>query len=75
MKSLKTYNLDQDIINILARQPNKSQYVCRAVRKLSKGEENFDLRDVPTRTIYAALLSRGDVPHHIRMQLQHALQN
>ena len=37
MKSLKTYNLPQDVIEILKRQPNKSHYVANAVRAAHKG--------------------------------------
>ena len=37
MKSLKTYNLHQDVIQILKRQPNKSHYVANAVRAAYKG--------------------------------------
>jgi hypothetical protein len=37
MKSLKTYNLPQDVIEILKRQPNKSYYVANAVRAAHKG--------------------------------------
>ena len=59
MKSLKTYNLDQDVITILARQPNKSQFVCRAVRKLNAGD-GTSLADFDTKQLIAALQSRFD---------------
>ena len=42
MKSLKTFNLDADVIRILASKPNKSQYVCRAVRKLHDSNREID---------------------------------
>lgn len=66
MKSLKTYNLDQDVINILARQPNKSQYVCRAVRRLSHGIDEISPADFPTRQLLAALSSRTDVSSQLK---------
>ena len=60
MKSLKTYNLDQDVIQILARQTNKSQYVCKAVRKFSSNKDLIDLRDSSDRELIAALQTRFD---------------
>ena len=57
MKSLKTYNLDHDVIQILSRQANKSQYVCRAVRKLSAGD-GTTLADYSMFELIGALQSR-----------------
>ena len=61
MKSLKTYNMDHDCIAILARQPNKSQYVCRAVRRLSHLIDEVSPADFPTRQLLAALHARNDI--------------
>ena len=61
MKSLKTYNMDHDVIKILSRQTNKSQYVCRAVRRLSHNIDEVSPADFPTRQLLAALSSRNDV--------------
>jgi hypothetical protein len=61
MKSLKTYNIDHDVIKILAREGNKSQYVCRAVRRLSHNIDEVSPADFPTRQLLAALSSRIDV--------------
>ena len=61
MKSLKTYNLDYDVIQILRSKPNKSQYVCKSVRAYTIQEEQFDISDVPTRQILAALHSRSEI--------------
>ncbi len=61
MKSLKTYNMDQDCIAILARQPNKSQYVCRAVRRLSHNIDEVSPADFPTRQLMAALYARNNI--------------
>lgn len=61
MKSLKTYNMDHDCIKILARESNKSQFVCRAIRKLSNKIDEVSPADFPTRQLLAALSSRNDV--------------
>ena len=73
MKSLKTFNLDKDVIDILASKHNKSQYVCRAVRRMSAGEEAFDLRELQTRSLLVALGLREDCPAAIRALIQDEL--
>jgi hypothetical protein len=65
LKSLKTYNLDQDVINILSRQANKSQYVCRAVRRLSHNIDEISPADFPTRQLLAALHARTEISPHL----------
>ena len=66
MKSLKTYNLDHDVIQILSRQANKSQYVCRAVRRLSHNIDEISPADFPTRQLLAALSARNDVSSQLK---------
>lgn len=61
MKSLKTYNMDYDVIQMLRSKPNKSQYVCRSVRAYTISEEMFELADVSTRKLLAALHSRSEI--------------
>jgi hypothetical protein len=58
MKSLKTYNMDQDCIQILAKQQNKSQFVCQAVRHLSNKSESLDLDVIDTRYLLINLRHR-----------------
>jgi hypothetical protein len=45
VKSLKTYNLPQDVITILSKQPNKSEYVAKAVRHKYSGNGEISLDD------------------------------
>ena len=66
MKRTRAYTLSDDVIAILSRKPNKSQYVERAVRKFSREEEEFDIRDVPTRALMWALSQRDDCPQSIK---------
>jgi hypothetical protein len=61
MKSLKTYNMDQDCIRILNIQPNKSQYVCRAVRQRFSNIDEVTPADFSTRQLLAALHSRSEI--------------
>ena len=70
MKSLKTFNLDQDVINILKLKENKSQFVCRAVRKLHNKDmvEDKPLMESTDREILSELSLRFDV-HSPQYQL------
>lgn len=58
MKSLKTYNMDHDCIQILQHKPNKSQYVCRSIRRMQKLEEELDLNLIGTRYLLINLKHR-----------------
>ena len=66
MKSLKTFNLDRDVIEIVKKKHNQSQFVCKAVRKMHQGDSDFDLSDVSTRRMLVVLSLRKDVEPSIR---------
>ena len=53
MKVTRAYTIDIETKNILDRKANKSQYVCRAVKKLHKKDEDDDipLMEADDRTI------------------------
>jgi len=70
MKSLKTYNLDQDVIRILASQPNKSQYVSKAVRDRSNKSKTFSGQDAETKDLIRWLLSKDDVSDSLKALLK-----
>ena len=69
MKSLKTYNMDQDVIEILRPVQNKSQFVCAAVRRMKNGENAFDLSDVSSRQLLAVISYRKNVPDGLKAQI------
>ena len=73
MKSLKTYNMDHDVIKILSRQPNKSQFVNSAVRNKAHNIEEIFASDFDTRTLCIALKDKSDIPENIRRELIHFL--
>ena len=64
-KGLKTFNLRHSTIDIVKKKPNQSEFVDRAIRKLHDGED-FDLTDVPLRSIMWALSQRDDCPSAVR---------
>ena len=73
MKSLKTYNMDQDCIQILQHKPNKSQYVCRSIRRMQKLEEDFDLIDIETRVLMIHLKNRAAISPQLKALLLHEI--
>lgn len=66
MKSLKTFNLDIDVIRILASKPNKSQFVCRAVRKLDDSNREIDAYTYTEKQLLAWLSVRIDFDDPLR---------
>ena len=74
MKRTRSYTLNDDVITILKYKPNKTEFVERAVRKLHKQEEEFDISDVPTRQLMAVLQQREDCARHIKIILWDQLQ-
>ena len=60
MRITRAYTITPQVKRILDTKPNKSDFVCRAVRKLHFLEDEFDLRDVPTKQLLVALQTRYD---------------
>ena len=58
MKSLKTFNLDQDTIRLVRTKPNQSTFVDRAIRFLHNKEEQFDISQVETTRLKLVLHHR-----------------
>ena len=71
MKSLKTYNMDQDVIAILKRQPNKSQFVCRAVRRYQRIADEFRGVDCETTDLIRWLVQKEDISSQLSALLKH----
>lgn len=66
MRITRAYTITPEVKRILDTKPNKSEYICRAVRKLHIQEDDFDLRDIPTRQLLASILSRSDVKDSLK---------
>ena len=66
MRITRAYTITPEVKRILDTKVNKSDYVCRAVRKLHLLEDDFDLRDIPTRRLLASLLSRDDLSENVK---------
>lgn len=74
MKITRAYTLSSDVVRILKNKPNKSEFVERAVRKMHNQEDEFNLNDIPTRQLMAALQQRDDCARHIKIILWDQLQ-
>ena len=74
MRITRAYTITEDVKRILDKKANKSEYVCRAVRKLSSNETEFELKDVPTRRLLASLLSRDDVSENLKAVIRLSLE-
>jgi len=74
MRITRAYTITPEVKRILDSKPNKSQYVCRAVHKLSSNETEFELKDVPTRRLLASLLSRDDVSENLKAVIRLSLE-
>ena len=61
MKSLKTYNMDQDVINILRRKQNKSLHVNKCVRIYEKNRAAFDKYNLDTKELIQLLIMKPDI--------------
>lgn len=48
MKTLKTFNLNQDTIRLVRTKVNQSAFVDRAIRMLHNKQEEFDITNVET---------------------------
>ena len=70
MKITRAYTIDIETKRILDRKPNKSQYVCRAVKKLDQkdGEDDIPLMEADDKTIILELKARFDI-HSPQYQL------
>ena len=61
MKTTRAYTMDQDVIQILKRQPNKSQHVNKCVRIYNKNKSAFDAHSIETKKLIELLLQREDI--------------
>ena len=61
MKTTRAYTMDQDVIAILKRQPNKSQHVNKCVRIYNKNKAAFDQYSLETKKLIELLLQKEDI--------------
>jgi len=73
MKSLKTFNLDADVIRIVRSKPNQSEYTNVAIRAYHNKESEFDVSLITTRRLLVILGLRKDCPEQIKVLINHHL--
>ena len=74
MRITRAYTITPEVKRILDTKPNKSEYICRAVSAKHAQEVAFDIRDIPTRQLKAALYSRDYTPAMIKAGIEAWLQ-
>ena len=58
MRITRAYTITREVKNILDTKPNKSEYVCRAVRKLHAQQGQYNPTDLPDMTLVGVLQQR-----------------
>jgi len=69
MRITRAYTITPEVKRILDTKPNKSEYICRAVRKMHLLEDELVLRDLPLEDIMRHLIARAGTPYHIKAAL------
>jgi len=65
MKITRAYTIDRQTLEILKKKNNKSQYVCRAVKRLHTNEGELSLWEIPVDELLQSAAIRGSCPKHI----------
>ena len=66
MRITRAYTITPEVKRILDTKPNKSEYICRAVRKLHTQLQEITPADFTTKQILAAYLSRMEIDDPLR---------
>ena len=74
MRITRAYTITPEIKRILDTKPNKSKYICRAVRKLHLQEDDFDVHDIDARTLAIALKYKEELWPHLKRELEEWLR-
>lgn len=74
MKITRAYTVDRETIEILKKKSNKSQYVCRAVKRLHVNEGELRLYEIPVGELLQHCAGRGSCPQHIELVIREYYQ-
>ena len=75
MRITRAYTITPEVKRILETKVNKSEYVCRAVRKLHTQEEEIYAFEFDTRKLVIALKNREELWPHLRQELEEYLRS
>lgn len=73
MKIARTFTIDYHLYQELRKKPNQSRIVERSIRRYLNADEDFDIIEIPTKQLMAALYARDDVNEHLQVLLHHLL--
>ena len=65
MKITRAYTIDKETLEILSRKPNKSQFVCRAVKRMHFLEGQLRLYELDVEELLTSAAVKGSCPPHI----------
>lgn len=68
-RRLRTYNMEDSAIRILANKPNKSDYVNLAVHKMHSKEMHWDIKNVSMKGLLVEIVHRMEFNDPIRLLL------
>ncbi len=74
MKITRAYTVDRETLDILRKKPNKSAYVCRAVKRMDNNEGELRLYELPVDELLQHVMGRGGCPPHIEAVIREYYQ-
>ena len=74
MKITRAYTIDRQTLGILKTKKNKSQYVCRAVKRLDANEGQLQLYELPVEELLMHCANRGGCAQHIAAVIKEHFQ-
>jgi len=75
MRITRAYTITPEVKRILDTKPNKSEYICRAVKKLHTQEEEIYAYEFDTSKLVIALKNREELWPHLRRELEEYLRS
>ena len=73
MKIARTFTIDYHLYQELRKKPNQSRIVERSIRRYLNADEDYDIREIPTRRLFAVLHARDDVDDGLKGLILHHL--
>ncbi len=74
MKINRTFSIPVALAIKLKTVRNQSALVSKAVSKYLNEKEDYSAGDMPSRGLLSAITNREDVPEHIKVVIQHYLE-
>ena len=73
MKIARKFTIDYHLYQELRKKPNQSRIVESSIRRYLNGDEDFDIIELPTKQLMAALHARAECPIEIKLLIHNYL--